>query len=82
MLTYFRSGMSEDVASDLMAADEEIKDDSETEASRTLRAAVDENARSDPLYEASPDKHNFYHCPFLDKEHCDHKPTRLKCNYE
>lgn len=62
--------------------EEFVMEDSFIEDSDDIRPIIDENARSDPLYSTNADKDGFYQCPFLDKEHCDHKPTRLKCNYD
>jgi hypothetical protein len=38
-------------------------------------------ARSHPLYQASA-QDGSYHCPFIATTGCNHKPTKLKCNYE
>ncbi|KAI1612863.1 hypothetical protein EDD36DRAFT_465010 [Exophiala viscosa] len=38
-------------------------------------------ARSDPLYEARPDKSGWYHCPMYKETKCIHKPTKQKCIY-
>lgn len=38
-------------------------------------------ARSNPLYDARPDKDGWYHCPMVDDYKCSHKPTRQKCVY-
>ncbi|KAF2102766.1 hypothetical protein NA57DRAFT_52319 [Rhizodiscina lignyota] len=75
-------GLAEQAAADMLGVEDVKDEDDIAEALQTNRPAIDENARSDPLYSAIPDKDNFYHCPFLDKEHCEHKPTRLKCNYD
>ena len=45
------------------------------------RSANDETARAHPLYQASLQNDDMYHCPF-ETEDCGHKPTKLKCNYE
>ena len=37
-------------------------------------------ARCDQLYKLGPRKDGFYHCPFT--TNCNHKPDKLKCNYE
>ena len=39
-------------------------------------------ARSHPWYGAGPQSDDLYHCPWVAKEHCPHKPTKLKCVYE
>jgi hypothetical protein len=38
--------------------------------------------RNHVLYSQGPGADGFYHCPYLAKESCPHKPTKLKCNYE
>lgn len=50
----------------------------------TPRTRVEDNdgrARTDPLYSAKPSGDGNYHCPFV-AEGCQHKATKLKCNYE
>lgn len=49
---------------------------------RTRTEDTDGRARTDPLYSARPGKDGSYHCPFLTSEGCQHKATKLKCNYE
>ena len=42
-----------------------------------------ESARDHPLYKKAvcqPD--GYYHCPWEGDENCNHKPEKLKCNYE
>jgi hypothetical protein len=39
-------------------------------------------ARDHPLYNTSPDENGLYKCPYTGKPQCNHKPTKLKCNYE
>ncbi|CAK7215583.1 hypothetical protein SCUCBS95973_002524 [Sporothrix curviconia] len=42
-----------------------------------------ESARDHPLYKSAvcqPD--GFYHCPWEGDENCNHKPEKLKCNYD
>lgn len=39
-------------------------------------------AREHPYYHVGPGKDNLYHCPFAGDEDCNHKPEKLKCNYE
>jgi hypothetical protein len=44
---------------------------------------IDNTARDHPLYHnvtAGPD--GLYHCPWEGKAYCQHKPEKLKCNYE
>lgn len=55
---------------------------SSTATTRTRTEVNDGRARTDPLYSAKPSKDGSYHCPFLTSERCQHKPTKLKCNYE
>lgn len=38
--------------------------------------------RNHPLYSEGPKADGLYHCPFLGDPACQHKPTKLKCNYE
>ncbi|KAI4768777.1 hypothetical protein E4T52_16151 [Aureobasidium sp. EXF-3400] len=49
---------------------------------RTRTEDTDGRARTDPLYSARPGKDGSYHCPFLASEGCQHKATKLKCNYD
>lgn len=54
-------------------------------SSATTRTRTEDNdgrARTDPLYSAKPSKDGSYHCPFSTSEGCQHKATKLKCNYE
>jgi hypothetical protein len=39
-------------------------------------------ARTDPLYRATPRDDGLFHCPWEGDESCNHKPDKLKCNYE
>lgn len=38
--------------------------------------------RSHPLYNEGPRADGLYHCPFKSDPSCQHKATKLKCNYE
>ncbi|EME87329.1 uncharacterized protein MYCFIDRAFT_212839 [Pseudocercospora fijiensis CIRAD86] len=38
--------------------------------------------RNDPLYSRGPESDGLYHCPFESDPNCQHKPTKLKCNYD
>lgn len=38
--------------------------------------------RNHPLYSKGPEADGLYHCPFTSDPSCQHKPTKLKCNYE
>lgn len=49
---------------------------------RTRAEDTDGRARTDPLYSARPGKDGSYRCPFLASDGCQHKATKLKCNYE
>ncbi|KAH0191150.1 hypothetical protein KCU99_g6819, partial [Aureobasidium melanogenum] len=55
---------------------------SSTATTRTRTEDTDGRARTDPLYSAKPGKDGSYHCPFLTSEGCQHKATKLKCNYD
>ena len=51
----------------------------------TGRSNLDENnvARLHPLYQnVSPGPDGLYHCPWEGQASCQHKPEKLKCNYE
>lgn len=44
---------------------------------------TDNNARVHELYHnAAPGADGLYHCPWEGKDSCQHKPEKLKCNYE
>ena len=38
--------------------------------------------RTHALYGEGPKADGLYHCPFESNANCQHKPTKLKCNYE
>ncbi|KAF2171185.1 hypothetical protein M409DRAFT_18302 [Zasmidium cellare ATCC 36951] len=38
--------------------------------------------RNHPLYSEGPHADGLYHCPFKSDPSCQHKPTKLKCNYD
>ncbi|KAI9799730.1 MAG: hypothetical protein M1833_003849 [Piccolia ochrophora] len=40
------------------------------------------SARTHHLYQASPEADGLYHCPYEGTEGCDHKASKLKCNYD
>lgn len=40
------------------------------------------SARTDPLYQTSPDAEGLYACPFQNETNCSHKKTNLKCNFD
>jgi hypothetical protein len=40
-------------------------------------------ARDHPLYKnALPQADGLFHCPWEGRDNCNHKPEKLKCNYE
>ena len=39
-------------------------------------------ARHNKLYHIPPQEDGLYHCPFEATDGCQHKPEKLKCNYE
>jgi hypothetical protein len=44
---------------------------------------IDNTARDHPLYQnVTAQADGFYHCPWEGQEGCQHKPEKLKCNYE
>jgi hypothetical protein len=44
---------------------------------------IDNTARDHPLYQnVTAQADGFYHCPWQGQEGCQHKPEKLKCNYE
>lgn len=46
-------------------------------------AGEGENARDHPLYRSAfPHADGLYHCPWEGQTNCNHKPEKLKCNYE
>ncbi|KAF2176641.1 hypothetical protein K469DRAFT_399628 [Zopfia rhizophila CBS 207.26] len=62
--------------------DDEPPSPSEAEAARTMEDEQGKVARSHHLYQAQPDENGEYHCHSEGKQGCNHKPTKLKCNYE
>ncbi|KAK5726251.1 hypothetical protein LTR17_012871 [Elasticomyces elasticus] len=38
--------------------------------------------RTHPLYNEGPHTDGLYHCPFKTDPSCQHRPTKLKCNYD
>ncbi|KXT11527.1 hypothetical protein AC579_6585 [Pseudocercospora musae] len=52
-------------------------------AAASMTSESDEGRhRNDPLYSRGPESDGLYHCPFKNDPNCQHKPTKLKCNYE
>jgi hypothetical protein len=44
---------------------------------------IDNTARDHPLYQnVTPKADGLYHCPWEGQDGCQHKPEKLKCNYE
>lgn len=44
---------------------------------------MDNSARDHPLYHnAAPKEDGLYHCPWENDPSCQHKPEKLKCNYD
>ncbi|KAF2181998.1 hypothetical protein K469DRAFT_691617 [Zopfia rhizophila CBS 207.26] len=62
--------------------DDEPLSPSEAEAAQTMEDEQGKVARSHHLYHAQPDGNGEYHCPNEGKQGCNHKPTKLKCNYD
>ena len=76
------------VASDLATREQRITGTSET-SDESLRFVgrssleIDNTARDHPLYHnVTPKTDGLYHCPWEGKDGCQHKPEKLKCNYE
>lgn len=44
--------------------------------------AESKHARDHPMYQTILGEDELYHCPFEGEHQCNHKPTKLKCNYE
>ncbi|THX46292.1 hypothetical protein D6D06_10154 [Aureobasidium pullulans] len=55
---------------------------SSTATTRTKTEDTDGRARTDVLYSAKPGRDGSYRCPFVTSEGCQHKATKLKCNYD
>lgn len=54
-----------------------------TNTPTTLPGETEEGRhRTHPLYNEGPQADGLYHCPFKGDPSCQHKPTKLKCNYE
>jgi hypothetical protein len=44
---------------------------------------IDNTARDHSLYQnVTPEADGLYHCPWEGQDNCQHKPEKLKCNYE
>lgn len=50
--------------------------------SRPLGSGESSNAREHQYYSIGPKDDGLYHCPFGIDGDCQHKPEKLKCNYE
>ncbi|USW47714.1 Putative Zinc finger C2H2-type [Septoria linicola] len=48
----------------------------------TVGEADEGRHRNHPLYSKGPEADGLYHCPFTSDPSCQHKPTKLKCNYD
>ena len=61
-----------------------MPDDFSLPAYSTRRSTNDgESARDHPLYKkAAPGPDGLFHCPWEGQACCNHKPEKLKCNYE
>jgi len=76
------------VVSDLASRNRSLVETSETpdESLRFVGRSsleVDNNARDHPYYHnVTPQADGLYHCPWEGKPSCQHKPEKLKCNYE
>ncbi|KAM3418753.1 hypothetical protein BST61_g4727 [Cercospora zeina] len=54
-----------------------------TSSSGSVTGEGDEGRhRNHPLYSKGPEADGLYHCPFASDPSCQHKPTKLKCNYD
>ncbi|KAF2765410.1 hypothetical protein EJ03DRAFT_280072 [Teratosphaeria nubilosa] len=52
-------------------------------APTTASSETDEGRhRTHPLYNEGPQADGLYHCPFEKDPNCQHKATKLKCNYD
>lgn len=52
-------------------------------AGPSIPGEIDEGRyRNHPLYSEGPHADGLYHCPFKGDPSCQHKATKLKCNYE
>ncbi|KAI5467657.1 hypothetical protein BGZ63DRAFT_32814 [Mariannaea sp. PMI_226] len=47
-----------------------------------VQSVNNEVVRSHPLYNGVPGADGLYHCPFEDGLGCNHKPNKLKCNFD
>lgn len=59
--------------------DEEIDQDDARKSSEEAEVKL---ARTHPLYQAQPQADEMYHCPFEGQANCQHRATKLKCNYD
>ncbi|GAM87856.1 hypothetical protein ANO11243_058840 [Dothideomycetidae sp. 11243] len=46
------------------------------------RPAEHSGVREHPYYQACAHTDGLYYCPYTTTENCNHKPTKLKCNYD
>lgn len=72
----------------LASSDEQMHSSMATDfgGSATMRqrsSSESDTVRDHPLYkEAVADDDGLYHCPWESESNCNHKPEKLKCNYE
>ncbi|KAH7050171.1 hypothetical protein B0J12DRAFT_740442 [Macrophomina phaseolina] len=59
--------------------DEEAEQDAARKSSEEAEVKL---ARTHPLYQAQPSSDEMYHCPFEGQANCQHRATKLKCNYD
>ncbi|KKY25578.1 putative zinc finger domain-containing protein [Diplodia seriata] len=59
--------------------DEEAEQDAARKSSEEAEVKL---ARTHPLYQAQPQADEMYHCPFEGQANCQHRSTKLKCNYD
>lgn len=63
--------------------DDVDEEDAEQDAARkSSEEAEVKLARTHPLYQAQPQADEMYHCPFEGQANCQHRSTKLKCNYD
>lgn len=62
--------------------DLEDEDYDQDAARKSSEEAEVKLARTHPLYQAQPQADEMYHCPFEGQANCQHRSTKLKCNYD
>jgi hypothetical protein len=67
-------------------SDEELEEETPDESFKMVGRSsleIDNAARDHPLYQnVTAQADGFYHCPWEGQDGCQHKPEKLKCNYE